>query len=77
LQRKFVDIHPGDYARFPATLLSRVWIALKMLRSGVDIFVLQRLMGHADLQVWCRYLAQNDEDNHLAHMRGSPVDNNF
>jgi len=25
--------------------------ALNMLRSGVDIFVLQRLMGHADLQV--------------------------
>ncbi len=51
--------------------------ALNMLRSGVDIFVLQRLMGHADLQVLRRYLAQNDEDNQLAHMRGSPVDNNF
>jgi integrase len=36
--------------------------ALNMLRSGVDIFVLQRLMGHADLQVLRRYLAQNDED---------------
>ena len=52
-------------------------LALNMLRSGVDIFVLQRLMGHADLQVLRRYLAQNDEDNQLAHMRGSPVDNNF
>ncbi len=51
--------------------------ALNMLRSGVDIFVLQRLMGHADLQVLRRYLAQNDEDNQLAHMRGSPVDNNL
>jgi integrase/recombinase XerD len=51
--------------------------ALNMLRSGVDIFVLQRLMGHADLQVLRRYLAQNDEDSQLAHMRGSPVDNNF
>jgi len=39
-----------------------------MLRSGVDIFVLQRLMGHADLQVLRRYLAQNDEDNQLADM---------
>jgi integrase len=48
-----------------------------MLRSGVDIFVLQRLMGHADLQVLRRYLAQNDEDNQLAHMRGSPLDNNL
>jgi site-specific recombinase XerD len=51
--------------------------SLNMLRSGVDIFVLQRLMGHSDLQVLRRYLAQNDEDNQLAHMRGSPVDNNF
>lgn len=33
--------------------------ALNMLRSGVDIFVLQRLMGHADLQVLRRYLTQN------------------
>ena len=48
-----------------------------MLRSGVDIFVLQRLMGHSDLQVLRRYLAQNDEDNQLAHRRGSPVGNNF
>ena len=51
--------------------------ALNMLRGGVDIFILQRLMGHADLQVLRRYLAQNDYDNQLAHMRGSPVDNNL
>ena len=51
--------------------------ALSMLRSGVDIFVLQRLMGHADLQVLRRYLAQNDEDNQLPHLRGCPVDNNL
>lgn len=51
--------------------------ALNMLRSGVDIFALQRLMGHADLQVLRRYLAQNDQDNQLAHMRGGPVDNNL
>ena len=50
---------------------------LNILRSGIDIFVLQRLMGHSDLQVLRRYLAQKDDDNHLAHMRGSPVDNNF
>ena len=51
--------------------------ALNMLRSGVDIFILQRLMGHADLQVLRRYLAQNDQDNQLAHLRGGPVDNNL
>ena len=52
-------------------------VALNMLSSGVDIFVLQRLMGHADLQVLRRYLAQNDEDNKLVHMRGDPVDNHL
>jgi site-specific recombinase XerD len=51
--------------------------ALNMLRSGVDVFVLQRLLGHADLQVLRRYLAQNDQDNLFAHMRGSPVDNHL
>jgi len=38
-------------------------------KSGMHIFVLQRLMGHADLQVLRRYLAQNEEDNQLAYMR--------
>jgi site-specific recombinase XerD len=44
--------------------------ALIMLRNGVDIFALQKLMGHSDLQVLRRYLAQTDEDIHTAHMRG-------
>ena len=51
--------------------------ALIMLRNGVDIFALQKLMGHSDLQVLRRYLAQTDEDVHTAHMRGSPVDSNL
>ena len=51
--------------------------ALIMLRNGVDIFALQKLMGHSDLQVLRRYLAQTDEDIHTAHMRGSPVDSNL
>jgi site-specific recombinase XerD len=51
--------------------------ALNMLRNGADIFALQRLMGHSSLQTMRRYLAQNNEDTQLAHMRGSPVDNNL
>jgi hypothetical protein len=43
-----------------------------MLPSGVDIFVLQRLIGYSDLKVLRRYLAQNDEENQLTHLRGSP-----
>ena len=48
--------------------------ALNMLRAGVDIFSLQKLMGHADLQVLRRYLAQTTEDIAEAHRIGSPVD---
>jgi len=48
-----------------------------MLRSGVDVFALQKLMGHADLQVLRQSLAQTDQDIQAAHMRGSPVDNNL
>ena len=51
--------------------------ALVMLRNGVDVFSLQKLMGHADLQVLRRYLAQTDQDVQTAHMRGSPVDHNL
>jgi len=48
--------------------------ALNMLRAGVDIFTVQRLMGHTSLVVLKRYLALTDQDTKAAHMRGSPVD---
>jgi site-specific recombinase XerD len=48
--------------------------ALGMLRSGVDVYTLQRLMGHADLQVLRRYLAQNDNDLAEAHRRAGLAD---
>ena len=52
--------------------------ALAMLRSGnVDIFSLQKLLGHTSLAVMRQYLAQNDEDTRQAHLKGSPVDGNF
>jgi integrase/recombinase XerD len=48
--------------------------ALGSLRNGVDIFSLQKMMGHADIQVLRRYLAQTDEDIQEAHRRTSPAD---
>jgi len=33
------------------------------------------MMGHSDLQVLQRYLAQTTEDIKAAHVIGSPVDN--
>ena len=49
--------------------------ALECLRNGMDVYSLQKLMGHADLQVLRRYLAQTTEDIQQAHQHGSPVDN--
>ena len=48
--------------------------ALNMLRSGVDIYSLQKLMGHADLQVLRRCQAQTTEDIAKAHRLYRPVD---
>jgi site-specific recombinase XerD len=52
----------------------RRYFALEMLRSGVDVFSLQLLMGHADIQVLRRYLKQTNNDTFEAHMKGRPVD---
>ena len=48
--------------------------ALEALRRGMDIVTLSKLMGHSDLQVLTRYLAQVTEDLRVAHSRYSPVD---
>ena len=53
----------------------RRWFALTCLRSGMDVYSLQELMGHADLQVLRRYLKQTNQDIREAHRRASPVDN--
>ena len=49
--------------------------ALEMLRNGIDVFSLQLLMGHADLQILRRYLRQASSDLQDAHNKASPVDN--
>ena len=49
--------------------------AIACLRNGVDVYSLQRLMGHADLSVLRRYLAQTQEDLRRAHEKAGPVDN--
>ncbi|MBK5279823.1 MAG: tyrosine-type recombinase/integrase [Bacteroidia bacterium] len=49
--------------------------ALSMLNNGADIFSLQRLMGHEDISILRRYLAQTTEDIRAAHEKFSPVEN--
>lgn len=48
--------------------------ALNMLRAGLDLITLSRLMGHSDIQVLRRYLAQDDTDSQNAHARFGFVD---
>lgn len=48
--------------------------AITMLRAGVDIYSLQILMGHSDIQVLKRYLKLTQADTLQAHLKGSPVD---
>lgn len=49
--------------------------ALTMLRNGVDLITLMRLMGHTTLKVLQRYLYQLPGDLQAAHHRSGPVDN--
>ncbi len=49
--------------------------AIWSLRSGMNIYVLQRLMGHSDLTVLRRYLEIVERDLADAHRRFGAVDN--
>jgi hypothetical protein len=62
-------------SKIPSLHPFRLVFTINMLRAGVDVFSLQKLMGYTDLQVLRRYLAQTTEDIAQAHQRGSPVDN--
>jgi site-specific recombinase XerD len=63
-------------ARIPHVTLHsfRRAFAINSLRNGMDVFSLQRLMGHAGLTVLRRYLEQNDNDLLAAHFKASPVE---
>lgn len=60
--------------KVPAIHSFRRAFALACLRNGVDLISLQRLLGHSDLSVIKRYLAQTEGDLQAAHQKGSPVD---
>lgn len=49
--------------------------AITCLRNGMNIHVLAKLMGHADIQMLRRYLDITDEDTKAAHDQHGPVDN--
>ncbi len=47
--------------------------ALFSLRAGMDIYSLQRIMGHSSLEMLRRYLALSNEDLHTAHAQHGAV----
>lgn len=74
--REIIRRRSRDAGIKPPSLHSfRRAFALNMLRAGVDVYSLQELMGHADLQILRRYLKQTNDDLKAAHSKGSPVDN--
>lgn len=68
---KLANVNPPEIHAF------RRGFCLTMLRSGADIYSIQALMGHADLQIMKVYLKQTNQDIKLAHQKASPVDNQF
>lgn len=68
---KLVNVQPPEIHSF------RRWFALTCLRSGMDVYSAQELMGHADLQIMKRYLKQTNQDLEIAHRNARPVDNIF
>lgn len=60
-----VHVHPHKLRRT---------FALSMLRNGCNVYSLQTLMGHSDLTVLRRYLAETEADILHAHEENSPVD---
>lgn len=60
-----VHAHPHKFRRT---------CALFMLRNGADVFSVQYLLGHSDLGVLRRYLAQTDRDVTNAHEKFSAMD---
>lgn len=51
--------------------------ALWSLRAGMNIYALQKLMGHEDLTTLLRYLGLTLEDIGSAHQKHGPVDHNL
>lgn len=78
-------LHEGTVQRLCTRLSGRLGVhihchrfrhtfAVNMLRNGTDIRTLQKLMGHASVQILTRYLNLANADAIAAHQSNSPAD---
>jgi len=68
---KLAGINPPSLHSF------RRGFTIIMLRAGIDLYTLARLLGHEGIDVLKRYLKLTDQDTAEAHRKASPVDNSF
>lgn len=73
LQIRRIGINAGVPGAHPHKF--RHTFAISYLRNRGDIFTLQRLLGHATLEMTRRYLDISNTDLAEVHKRSSPVDN--
>lgn len=66
----------SDRAGIPTPSLHsfRRAFTIEMIRAGTNLLTMQRLLGHADMQVLKRYAKLTEGDLMVAHQDGSPVD---
>ena len=73
-----VHLFGANYTYTPCTCHTfRCTFALSCLRNGMNIDVLARLMGHADITILRQYLPLLEGDLQEAHARFGAMDNLF
>lgn len=66
--------HKTGLQKIPSLHSFRRQFALSCLKSGMNVYILQNLMGHSDLSVLQRYLKISNVETEESYKLNSPVD---